>query len=56
MNRRQRKNKTLKALTWLAGCLFVLSACCLDSLSYIPMIVCSVCAGWLLLMYAANSR
>ena len=46
--------KVLKAITWIAGIGAVLSGCCLDSESYIPVIVLMVCASWLLLMTLAN--
>ena len=42
------KNKILKAITCVAGVTLLLSACALDSQSYLPHIICSVCLAGLL--------
>ena len=48
------KNKILKTITGTAVIFAVLSACCVDSESNIPIIVLMICAAWLLLFCAAN--
>lgn len=55
MKRRKLKNKFLKAVTWSAGIGVIVSACCLDSESNIPLYICIACAAWLCLMIAANA-
>lgn len=55
MRKRRIKNMILKMLTWTAGIAALLAVCSVDSDdNTIPIIVCGVCASWLLLMYAAN--
>lgn len=54
MDKRKRKNRRLKIITWFASMGAVVSICLLDSESYIPLIFCGICLGWLVLMYAAN--
>ena len=54
MEKRKRKNRLLKSITWTAGVIELLAVCCLDSDSNIPIYVCFVCLCWLVLMYAAN--
>ena len=56
MNRKRRKNRRLKITTWIAGVGAIMSACCLDSDSYIPIAVCAVCTLWLSLFAIANSE
>lgn len=52
--RRRIKNAILKAITAIAGTVFVLSACMLDSESYIPMILCMASGLWLSAFAYAN--
>lgn len=47
--------KILKALTIIAIITFILSGCCLDSESYIPMIACGISGAWLVLIVIANT-
>lgn len=42
------KNKILWTITAVAGLVLVVSACALDTNSYVPHIICSVCLAWLL--------
>lgn len=44
------KTKVLKTITVIALVVLVLAACCVDSDSWIPSIVCLVCEAWLTLM------
>jgi len=46
--------RTLKTITIIAAVLFILAVCCMDSDSYIPVIVGFVCEAWLALMAYAN--
>lgn len=49
------KNKILKAITWVASLVFILSACALDTQgTYLPHIICSVCLAWLLAFVLIN--
>ena len=50
------KNKVLKAITWVASMVFIFSACELDSDSYIPHIICTVCLAWLLPFVLINGE
>lgn len=54
--RRRTRNLLLKGTTAAAAVLYVLAACCLDSESNVPLIVCGVCAAWLALFAVANTR
>lgn len=56
MNRKRRKNRRLKAITWTATVGLLLSACCMDSKSYIPMVTCGVCGLYLFLFALANGE
>ena len=49
------KNIILKILTAVAALGFIISACCLDSNSYIPEFVCFICLAWLVPFICANS-
>jgi|GEM_PF-2495465 len=49
------KNFILKTITYFAALLFLVSACAVDSPSWIPTIVCCVCMIWLTLFAYANS-
>lgn len=46
--------KMLKAMTWLAGILWCLSVCCLDSNTNVPIMAVIISTAWLTLIYAAN--
>ena len=48
------KNTVLKAITAISTGLFIVSACAMDSVSYIPVIVCVVSMTWLALFAYAN--
>lgn len=49
------KNKLLKAIAWVTAILGILSACAVDSDSYIPTyILCACLAWWMLFAYANN--
>ena len=48
------KNMVLKAITALATGLFLVSACAMDSVSYIPVVVCAASLSWLGLFGYAN--
>lgn len=56
MKRRKLRIKFVKAVTWLAACLFVLAGGCMDGENIlIPTIVAAVCGGWLVLVCIANT-
>lgn len=55
MKSRTRK-RVLKGITAASFMGFLLAACCADSDSDVPLIVCVICAGWLLLISVANAR
>lgn len=46
--------KILKALTIVAVIVMLISACAIDSDSWIPYIVCGISNAWLVLMTIAN--
>lgn len=50
------KNKILKAIAYIVGTLWIISACAIDSESWIPTIVCAVCTAYLALFSYANDR
>lgn len=54
MNNKMRVT-TIKGLTVLALITAVISGCCLDSESYIPMLTFGISIAWLLLICIANS-
>ncbi len=56
MKRKNTKNIILKAVAWIMGILFLVSACALDSESWIPHIVCFVSLIWLALFAYANGQ
>lgn len=56
MKKKNIKNKILKATAWIMGILFLVSACALDSDSWIPHIVCMVSLLWLALFAYANGQ
>lgn len=47
---------TIKGLSVLALITAIISGCCLDSESYVPMITFGISVLWLLLICAANTR
>lgn len=47
--------KILKVLTIIAFIVFILSACTIDSETWIPYIACGVSSAWLFLIAIANS-
>lgn len=53
MSKREHNN-LIKAITIVAVIMAILSALCLDSESWIPVIVLAICSGWLLLFTIAN--
>ena len=56
MKRRRVKNKVLKTITAIVGVLWLFSACSLDSISNIPIIVNLICTGWIFLIFLANKE
>ncbi len=56
MKRKNLKNIILKSVAYIMGGLFLVSACALDSDSWIPHIVCSVSILWLALFAYANGQ
>lgn len=48
------KNKILKAIAYVVGTVWIISACEIDSESWIPTIVCAVCTAYLALFSYAN--
>jgi hypothetical protein len=49
------KNKVLKAIAYIVGTLWIISACAIDSESWIPTIVCVICTVYLALFSYANN-
>lgn len=49
------KNKILKATAWIMGFLFLLSGSALNSISWIPFVVCVGSGAWLALFAYANN-
>jgi hypothetical protein len=54
--RRSRKNLILKTITWLAGIGMVMSAFALEALEWTALGVFCVCATWMGLVMAANTK
>ena len=58
MDKRKRKirikNRLIMGSVYLSVIVFVLSALCIDSESWIPTIVCAVCEAWLLFILICN--
>ena len=54
MKRKKIKNVLLKSVAYIMGFLLLLSGCALDSDSWIPHIVFSICMIWLALFAYAN--
>ena len=52
--KRKAHNFILKTISWIAGILALISACAVDSPSWIPTIVFLVCMAWLFLFAYAN--
>lgn len=50
----QVRNKVLKTVTAFSGIIFLISGYTLDSESWIPVITCTISAGWLMLFGYAN--
>lgn len=48
------KNFILKTVTWLAAIVWLVSACMVDSESWIPTINVIVCSAWLSVFIYAN--
>ena len=48
------KNKILKAITGLTTLVFIASGSALDSVSWLPYIICGVCLAWLIMFFIAN--
>lgn len=48
------KNHVLKFITYLSVVLFFVFGSMLDSMTVIPLIVCSICLAWLAIMTVAN--
>lgn len=46
--------RVLKAMTWLAGILWCLGVCCLDSNTNVPIVAVVLSTAWITLIYAAN--
>ena len=46
--------KMLKAMTWLAGILWCLGVCSLDSNTKVPIVAVVLSTAWITLIYAAN--
>lgn len=53
---RIKRTSVIKGITVVAVITFILFATALDSGGWIPMIVCAVCAMWLLLVAIANGE
>lgn len=53
---RIKRTSVIKGITVIAAITFILFATALDSGGWIPMIVCGVCAVWLLLICISNCR
>jgi hypothetical protein len=49
-----RRKTFLKTITWIAGVTWALSVCCLDSDTWIPLILSVISGSWLFLMAIAN--
>lgn len=54
MRNRKIKNAILKSMAWAMGLIFLISACAIDSPSWVPTILCVVSAAWLALFAYAN--
>lgn len=50
------KNKILKGLLKVSVILATLSACAVDSESYIPIVVCAISLGYIALFVIANTK
>lgn len=48
------RNTVLKAITYIMAVIWIISACSLDSLSWIPTAVCMVSTAYLMLFLIAN--
>jgi hypothetical protein len=49
-----RRKTFLKVITWIAGVVWALSVCCLDSDTWIPLVLSVISGSWLFLMAIAN--
>lgn len=54
MKKKSFKNCILKTTVWFMFLLFLVSACAIDSVSWIPTVVCLISAGWLCLFAWVN--
>lgn len=48
------KNKILKAITLIFTLVFIASGSALDSVSWLPYIICGVCLAWMITFLIAN--
>lgn len=52
--RRKLHNRVLKATAWFMFLALIISGCCADSPSWLPLIVCVIAYSWLALFAYAN--
>lgn len=52
--RRERRTRIVKISCYIAAVVFLISATALDSLTWIPFILCCLSIGWLTLVGVAN--
>ena len=55
MKRKNRKNRILKTITAVAVIAGLISACCLDSESKVPMVVLGISLAWTSLFVLTNT-
>nr|DAS45637.1 MAG TPA: hypothetical protein [Caudoviricetes sp.] len=48
------KNIIINTINALTMIIFIISALCVDSETWVPMIICAICLGWWLLFCVAN--
>lgn len=53
---RIKRTSVIKGITIVAMVAFILFATALDSGGWIPIVVCAICAVWLLLICVSNTR
>lgn len=54
--RRERRTRIVKISCYIVAVVFLISATALDSLTWIPSILCCVSVAWLALVGLANDR
>ena len=54
--KRIKRTSVIKGITFIAVVAFILFATALDSGGWIPIVVCAICAVWLLLVAIANGE